>query len=177
MEFSRSIDIDIWVITSSLDTLDEEKFERITRRRGFSAVMNALDNALDNYTPSSPLLPSLPSFQPGLRSIKLNSVLTRSTNLSELIPFVNLTKDRPISVRFIEFMPFSGNEWDKGEMVSYEEALGVLRAEYGEDLVPAGKEDGDDGTSKRWRVRGYKGEIGFISSMVSPKPSVIKKMH
>lgn len=125
--------------------------------------MSALDHALSHLT-DAPLHASLSKFRPGLRSVKLNSVLTRSTNLSELLSFAELTKDRPISVRFIEFMPFSGNEWDKTEMVSYEEALGILKARYGEDLEMV-RDDGDDGTSKRWRVKGYKGEIGFISSM------------
>jgi molybdenum cofactor biosynthesis enzyme MoaA len=127
--------------------------------------MNALDHAISHLT-DAPLHSSLSTFQPGLRSIKLNSVLTRSTNLSELVSFAELTREKPISVRFIEFMPFSGNEWDKQEMVSYDEALGVLRQKYGSDLEMV-RDDGDDGTSKRWRVKGYKGEIGFISSMVS----------
>jgi len=127
--------------------------------------MAALDHALSHLT-DAPLIPSLSTFRPGLRSVKLNSVLTRSTNLSELLSFAELTRDRPISVRFIEFMPFSGNEWDKKEMVSYDEALGVLKGRYGADLEMV-RDEGDDGTSKRWRVKGYKGEIGFISSMVS----------
>jgi hypothetical protein len=161
---SAGPDSDSWM-THSLDTLEEAKFEEITRRRGYSAVMSALDHALSHLT-DAPLHASLSNFRPGLRSVKLNSVLTRSTNLSELLSFAELTKDRPISVRFIEFMPFSGNEWDKTEMVSYEEALGILKVRYGEDLEMV-RDDGDDGTSKRWRVKGYKGEIGFISSMVS----------
>lgn len=150
----------------SLDTLESAKFEQITRRRGHSAVMSALDHALSHLTDSPLDPPSLSTFRPGLRSVKLNSVLTRSTNLSELVSFAELTRDRPISVRFIEFMPFSGNEWDKKEMVSYDEALGILRGRYGEDLEMV-RDEADDGTSKRWRVKGYKGEIGFISSMVS----------
>ena len=153
-----------WLALCSLDTLEDAKFEIITRRRGHSAVMNALDHAISHLT-DAPLNSSLSTFQPGLRSIKLNSVLTRSTNLSELVSFAELTREKPISVRFIEFMPFSGNEWDKQEMVSYDEALGMLRQKYGSDLEMV-RDDGDDGTSKRWRVKGYKGEIGFISSMV-----------
>jgi hypothetical protein len=50
-------------------------------------------------------------------------------------------------------------------MVPYSEALAILRDEYGTDLVQVEDAEGD-GTSKRWKVRGWKGEIGFISSMV-----------
>lgn len=147
----------------SLDTLEEAKFEEITRRRGHFAVLNALDHAVSLLT-NDPLDVSLSSFRPGLRSVKMNVVLTRSTNLSELISFVELTKSRPISVRFIEFMPFSGNDWDKQQMVSYDEALSVLKKRYQTDLEMV-RDEGGDGTSKRWKIKGYQGEIGFISSM------------
>ncbi|KAJ9107202.1 hypothetical protein QFC19_002862 [Naganishia cerealis] len=122
--------------------------------------MKSLDTALSLLrTPSS-------TWQPGLQSVKINNVLTRSSNLSELVDFVRLTQAHPISVRFIEFMPFSGNKWDRDEMVPYDEALGIIRREFGaENVVPLSNEDGD-GTSKRWRIKGWKGEIGFISSMV-----------
>jgi molybdenum cofactor biosynthesis enzyme MoaA len=153
----------IYLHTDSLDTLDEEKFERITRRKGHSAVMKTLDTALSLLRPPSS------TWQPGLQSVKINNVLTRSSNLNELVDFVRLTEAHPISVRFIEFMPFSGNKWDKDEMVPYDEALGVIRKEFGaENVVPLTNEDGD-GTSKRWRIKGWKGEIGFISSMVRRK--------
>lgn len=151
----------------SLDTLNEDKFEQITRRKGHSSVLLALTHALTHLT-DAPLTTSLKEFQPGLRSLKVNTVLTRSTNLSEMIDFVELTKEMDISVRFIEFMPFSGNEWDKREMVPYDECLRILREQYKGDLQMV-DDTGGDGTSKRWRVKGYKGEIGFISSMVSTR--------
>ena len=125
--------------------------------------MKSLDTALSLLRPSA-----LSEWQPGLQSVKINNVLTRSTNLSELTDFVRLTQHHPISVRFIEFMPFSGNKWDKDEMVPYDEALGVIKREFGENsVVQLANEDGD-GTSKRWKIKGWKGEIGFISSMVCP---------
>jgi molybdenum cofactor biosynthesis enzyme MoaA len=156
-------------IVRSLDTLDEEKFERITRRKGHSAVMKSLDTALSLLRPT----PSATAWQPGLQAVKINNVLTRSTNLSEMTDFVRLTEHHPISVRFIEFMPFSGNKWDKDQMVPYDEALGIIRAEFGpENVIQLQNEDGD-GTSKRWKIKGWKGEIGFISSMVRLLPSIV----
>lgn len=76
----------------SLDTLDPFKFEIITRRRGHDAVLKALDTALQ-----------LP-----IETIKINMVVIRGLNDSEVLDFVKLTQDKPISVRFIEFMPFTG---------------------------------------------------------------------
>jgi cyclic pyranopterin phosphate synthase len=68
------------------------KFERITRRRGHSAVLKTLDLAL-----------TLP-----LVAIKVNVVVIRDVNDAEVLDFVEMTKSMPISVRFIEFMPFTG---------------------------------------------------------------------
>lgn len=76
----------------SLDTLDPFKFEIITRRRGHDAVLKALETAL-----------TLP-----IESIKLNVVVIKGLNDFEVLDFIKLTKDKPISVRFIEFMPFAG---------------------------------------------------------------------
>jgi cyclic pyranopterin phosphate synthase len=76
----------------SLDTLDPFKFEIITRRRGHDAVLKALDTAL----------------RLSMETIKLNVVVIRGLNDSEALDFVKLTQDKPISVRFIEFMPFTG---------------------------------------------------------------------
>jgi cyclic pyranopterin phosphate synthase len=64
----------------------------MTRRRGLHAVLRTLDVALD----------SLPY-------VKLNVVVVKGLNDSEVLDFVEMTKDRPISVRFIEFMPFTGS--------------------------------------------------------------------
>ena len=65
----------------------------MTRRNGHDAVLRSLDVALSH---------------PGLKKVKLNVVVVRGLNDSEVLDFVALTKDRPLSVRFIEFMPFTG---------------------------------------------------------------------
>jgi len=76
----------------SLDTLDPFKFEIITRRRGHDTVLRTLDLALQ-----------LP-----IKAIKLNVVVIKGLNDVEALNFVELTRHKPISVRFIEFMPFMG---------------------------------------------------------------------
>lgn len=81
-------------IANSLDTLDPFKFELMTRRPGHELVLRTLDAALASST---------------LESVKLNVVVVKGLNDHEILDFVELTKDKPISVRFIEFMPFTGN--------------------------------------------------------------------
>lgn len=77
----------------SLDTLDPFKFEIMTRRPGHDLVLRTLDAALTSS---------------GLQSVKLNVVVVKGLNDSEALDFVEMTKHKPISVRFIEFMPFTG---------------------------------------------------------------------
>jgi molybdenum cofactor biosynthesis enzyme MoaA len=78
----------------SLDTLDEFRFELMTRRRGLHAVLRTLEVALA----------SLPY-------VKLNVVVVKGLNDSEVLDFVEMTKEKPIYVRFIEFMPFTGKSY------------------------------------------------------------------
>lgn len=54
----------------------------------------------------------------------------REHNYDELIDFVNFTKQRPIDVRFIEYMPFQGNEWNKNKIVSFEEMKNAILQKY-----------------------------------------------
>lgn len=56
----------------------------------------------------------------------------RDFNDDELIDFVELTKDKPIDVRFIEYMPFSGNEWNTKKMVPFSEMKRFIRKKYPE---------------------------------------------
>ncbi|KAJ2914782.1 hypothetical protein MD484_g5640, partial [Candolleomyces efflorescens] len=130
----------------SLDTLDPFKFELITRRRGHDAVLKALDVALHSK----------------LSSVKLNVVVIKGLNDMEILDFIKLTKDQPISVRFIEFMPFTGNKWDQAKMVTSSELLSQVRAEY-----PAIIRDTEElnETARTWKIPGFKGTFGFISSM------------
>src|SRR5690606_40401840 len=80
------------LINISLDTLDAEKFERITRRKGMETVLEAIEVATDL----------------GFDPVKLNCVVMRGVNDDELLDFVAMTEHRPIEVRFIEYMPFQG---------------------------------------------------------------------
>lgn len=57
---------------------------------------------------------------------QVNCVVMRGFNDDEICDFVELTRDKPINVRFIEFMPFDGNVWNVKKLVSYAEMLDIV---------------------------------------------------
>ncbi|XP_063826957.1 uncharacterized protein LOC135076395 [Ostrinia nubilalis] len=130
----------------SLDSLRAERYEHMARRPGLSRVLAGVDLAL----------------QLGYRPLKINTVLMKGFNDDEICDFVEYTRDREIEVRFIEFMPFSGNAWDDSKLVPYRAALrAVLRRHP--DLRPLAPRAND--TARVWQVPGYAGSVGFIASM------------
>ncbi|XP_020873889.1 GTP 3',8-cyclase, mitochondrial, partial [Arabidopsis lyrata subsp. lyrata] len=91
----------------SLDTLVPAKFEFLTRRKGHDRVMKSIDTAIElGYNP-----------------VKVNCVVMRGLNDDEICDFVELTREKPINVRFIEFMPFDGNVWNVKKLVPYAEVM------------------------------------------------------
>ncbi|KAL6265283.1 hypothetical protein P5V15_002063 [Pogonomyrmex californicus] len=130
----------------SLDTLKEERFESFTRRKGWARVVAAIDLAV----------------QLGYNPVKVNCVIMRGRNDDEIIDFVNFTKDRPIDVRFIEYMPFQGNEWKENKMVSFDEMKRIIREKY-PDFQALPNQPND--TSKAYHVPEFVGQVGFITSM------------
>ncbi|OJI97158.1 hypothetical protein ASPVEDRAFT_122681 [Aspergillus versicolor CBS 583.65] len=137
-------------VNLSLDTLDPFQFQIMTRRKGFDAVMKSIDRILE-----------LNKMGAGIK-LKINCVVMRGLNEREILPFVELGRDRPIEVRFIEYMPFDGNKWSEGKMVSYQEMLDIIREKYPTvEKVTDHKND----TSKTYRIPGFQGKLGFITSM------------
>ncbi|XP_058053712.1 molybdenum cofactor biosynthesis protein 1 [Anopheles bellator] len=129
----------------SLDTLRAARYEQITRRKGWERVIAGLD------------LASQLGYRP-----KVNCVLMKGFNDDEICDFVELTKERNVDVRFIEYMPFTGNRWETEKMVSFRATLDAIRARYPTfEPLPNGPND----TSKAYRVPGYRGQLGFITSM------------
>ena len=133
------------LLNISLDTLDPERFHEITRRKGLNLVLRAIDLAIAE----------------GFNPVKVNCVVMRNFNEDELTDFVEWTRDLPIEVRFIEFMPFDGNQWDVRRLVSYQEMLDRIQGVYPLKRVKNHPND----TSKTWSVPGFKGSVGFITSM------------
>ncbi|XP_025161315.1 molybdenum cofactor biosynthesis protein 1 [Harpegnathos saltator] len=130
----------------SLDTLQEKRFEMFTRRQGWSRVMAGIDLAV----------------QLGYNPVKVNCVIMRGKNDDEIIDFIDFTRDRPIDVRFIEYMPFQGNEWKENKMVPFDEMKKIIRDKY-PDFQALPNQPND--TSKAYQVPGFVGQVGFITSM------------
>lgn len=137
-------------INVSLDSLDAEKFKEITRRSDFEKVYNNIMLLIDEGF-----------------NVKLNAVLINGFNDNEIIDFIELTKELPVSVRFIEFMPFDGNKWDKAKMVSYAQVMEYVNANYDDSKVIR-LQDAPNDTSKNYKIDGYNGSFAIISSVTNP---------
>jgi len=137
-------------INVSLDSLDKEKFRQITRRDEFDRVYKNI------------LLLVAEGFR-----VKVNAVLMKGFNEDEIIQFIELTKNLPVSIRFIEFMPFDGNKWDMGKMVSYEAIMEYVRGHYSEKQIER-LQDAPNDTSKNYKITGHQGSFAVISSVTNP---------
>ncbi|KAG4431355.1 hypothetical protein IFR05_013169 [Cadophora sp. M221] len=137
-------------VNLSLDTLDPWQFQIMTRRKGFEAVMKSINRILE-----------MNKLGAGIK-LKINCVVMRGMNEREIIPFVELGREQNLEVRFIEYMPFDGNKWSQGKMLSYQEMLDMIREKYpGLRKVQDHKND----TSKTYEIPEFAGRIGFITSM------------
>lgn len=137
-------------INISLDSLDKEKSLFITKRDYFDRIMNNIQLLLDR------------NFK-----VKANVVLIRGVNDNELIDFVEWTKDKDLSLRFIEFMPFSGNNWDWDKGISLAETLETVKEYYHSDNILRLTDLKND-TSLNYKIKGYKGSFAIISSVTNP---------
>ncbi|WP_163395748.1 GTP 3',8-cyclase MoaA [Flavobacterium limi] len=137
-------------INLSLDTLVSSKFHSVTLRNQFEKVIDNLHLLLNH------------NFQ-----VKVNVVLMKGFNDNEITDFVNLTESLPISVRFIEFMPFAGNEWDRSKMVSQKEILSQVEDNFSSDEIQK-LEDEKNFTARTYKIKGFQGDFGIISSITNP---------
>jgi molybdenum cofactor biosynthesis enzyme MoaA len=80
--------------------------------------------------------------------------------------YLNFKKNfnQDVDVRFIEYMPFDGNKWNTKKMVPYREMLKLIALKYDLNDIEKLQDDPND-TSKAFRIRGYRGQFGFITSM------------
>lgn len=138
-------------INISLDTLDAEKFRRLTRWGTLEDVWQGI----------------LSAEQAGLRPIKLNVVVVRGYNEADVVDLARLTLEHDWQVRFIEMMPFAGaTDLQVNQSVTADEMLQRIQAQLGEVEIANGGEL--DGEARLYRLKDAKGEIGFISSVTAP---------
>jgi molybdenum cofactor biosynthesis protein A len=132
-------------VNLSLDTLDAGRFFTITRRDEFAAVMATMDELLKHDI-----------------EVKINAVVMDGKNTQDIIPLVELTRELPVSVRFIEEMPFNGDghiytglNWD------YIRILDVIKGHFPQiNKIP----DPAYSTAYNYHIPGYKGDVGIIAA-------------
>ncbi len=138
------IDIGIDTVNLSLDSLNRERFYQITRRDKFDEVYSGIFKLLDA------------GFE-----VKINCVLMKGKNEEDIIPFVELTKNHPIAVRFLEEMPFNGSQSFDSIRWNYKEIYSYINKQYPDiEKLPAAPTS----TSENYQIPGYKGSFGIIAS-------------
>lgn len=134
-------------INISLDTFDAERFKQIARRDGFGTVWANIRSAMSR----------------GLR-VKVNMVVMRGVNDDEILRFMELTREHPVHVRFIEFMPFAGNHWGRDRVYTLAEMLGHIGSVHSFEKLT----DDPHSTAKAYRVPGWPGTFAVISTVTEP---------
>jgi molybdenum cofactor biosynthesis protein A len=132
-------------VNLSLDTLDKERFHKITRRDEFDSTLRTLHLLLEHQIP-----------------VKINAVVMADKNIEDIIPLVEMTRHHKIDIRFIEEMPFNGKgvvptslQWNHRKILQH------IREKYTELIK---EHDAPFSTSESYRVQGFEGTIGVIAA-------------
>jgi cyclic pyranopterin phosphate synthase len=136
-------------INVSMDSLKPERFFAMTRRDELQNVLAGIAEAqVAGFTP-----------------MKVNAVVERGANDDEILDLVRYGRDNNVEVRFIEFMPLDAtNEWERNKVVSQDEIVATIAAEFPLELMPSrGAAPAD-----RWRFLDGKGTVGVIPSVTHP---------
>lgn len=129
----------------SLDTLDKERFKVITRRDEFDNTIRTLNLLLEHEIP-----------------VKINAVVMDEKNIDDIIPLARLTKEKNLSVRFIEEMPFNGGEKHGEQLIwNHRRIHEHLNAAF-PDLYKIS--DPDNSTAFHYKIPGHEGTIGIIAA-------------
>lgn len=143
-------------VNVSLDTLKREKNLAISQRDEFDRVSKNIDLLLRN------------DFH-----VKVNVVVMKNVNHDEILDFVAWTKNEPVHVRFIEFMPFAGNQWSNEKVFSHREILELIASKY--EFIKLLNEKND--TAKKYFVPKHQGIFAIISTMSEPFCSGCNRMR
>lgn len=146
-------------VNVSLDSLKEERFNTISRRNYFLKIRENIDLLIRNKF-----------------NVKINVVLIRGVNDDEIIDFIEWTRHEQIQVRFIEFMPFDGNNWNIEKKISLKEVMDVVSNYYNENEVVK-IEDSKNDTCKNYKIKDAKGSFGIISSVTNPFCSTCNRIR
>ncbi len=146
----------IRTINISLDTLQPDKFLLVTRRNLFHQVRSNIELLLQN----------------GFR-VKINMVVMKGFNTNEINDFIYWTMHIPVQIRFIEFMPFSGNEWTNNKVFSMHDMLTEISTKF--QFLPVETTAND--TAKHFMIPGHAGSFAIISTMSAPFCTTCNRMR
>ena len=129
----------------SLDSLHREKFLKMTGRDNLQDVLDAINE----------------SEAAGFNPVKINVVVIRNVNDNEILDFVEFVKDRNLNIRFIEFMPFGNNQWQRDGLISYKEMKDIIESKY---ILNPLHSDANK-VAKDFSISGLNGKVSFVTSM------------
>lgn len=138
-------------VNFSLDTLDPQKFKRLTRRGDLDEVWAGIQAAEEV----------------GLLPIKINTVVMRGHNEVDVVDLARLTLERPWQIRFIEMMPFAGaTDFQLEQEVKADEIKERIESAFGPlEICNHGELDGE---ARLYRLPGARGTVGFIATVSNP---------
>ena len=137
-------------INISVDSLDPDKFKRITKRGDFEKVLEGIFAAKKH----------------GLHPIKLNAVIERGVNDDDIIPLVEFSREHGLAIRFIEYMDVgNSNNWTSAKLVSKKEIIEKIHSRY--PLKEVGRAEGSAPSVDYEFVDG-RGDVGVIASVTEP---------
>jgi len=131
----------------SLDTLQKDRYILMTKRDKQEQVMRNIQLMLEN----------------GI-GVKVNVVAMKGVNDEEINDFIRWTKDTPVHIRFIEFMPFDRNKWNMDKVITLQEILEKVKSEFEVESLDRLPHE----TAKKFSVPGHKGTFAVISTMSAP---------
>jgi len=135
-------------VNVSLDTLKREKFFKFCGKDCWADVEKGINASLKE----------------GLK-VKLNVVVISGFNEDELMDFVKLAKEKPMTVRFIEFMPIGGIDWTFGKFISVLEMKNIIGNKF--DMRNWKRIGNNFGPAEEYQIEDFAGGIGFISALSS----------
>ena len=132
-------------VNFSLDTLNKERFKIITRRDEFDNTIRTLNLLLEHGIP-----------------VKINAVVMDGKNIDDLIPLAQLTREKNLSVRFIEEMPFNGGEKHGEQLIWNHRRIHAHLHTAFPDMYKIS--DPENSTAFHYKIPGHEGTIGIIAA-------------
>ena len=129
----------------SIDSLNPGKYKYITGKDNLIEVLRSIKKANEL----------------GFNPLKLNVVVMKNINDDEILDFVDFIIDSDMNVRFIEYMPFANNRWDKNDFISYNEIKNIIEEKYPLNEITSIK----NLVAKDFSIKGHYGTVSFISSI------------